>query len=151
VGAGGWPIMIPRPFAFGRIDHEAYARILALVAMADGTVKREELALYEERMARLLIHPDTRAVYRTFLSEQSSIQEVVSGVDDYTILAAIRDALLMAKIDGEIHSEEVRTIQQIVDGSHIPSNRLNAMHDWVDEGLEWMAKGERLAEVSLKT
>ena len=135
--------------SYERIDTKAYARILALVAMADGVLKEEEVSLYEERLGHLLVPPNIRTHYRKFLLHHFDNLDIVQGVDQRTLLYALRDALWMARIDGELHDHERERVLLIGKLAGVSENKMRALDAWVKEGLEWMERGDALTFIPL--
>jgi uncharacterized tellurite resistance protein B-like protein len=138
------------PGAFKRIDRRGYAAILAHVANADTILKPEELAAFESRLGRMLIHPEVRKEFRKFLRMQMNLDELCADLDQITLRYALRDSIYMAKIDGELHPTEVDVIRKLAQMADIDDDLLREISEWVDQGLNWMAHGRRLIEVPLE-
>lgn len=136
-------------FAFNHLDKEAYAKILALVAMADGVLREEEVALYEARMGHILVPPKVRDHYRKFLRLHFTVNEVVKGVDKRTLLYALRDALWMARIDWDFHERERERVISIGEAAGVSRERMKILDEWVKEGMDWMKRGDTLTLIPL--
>ncbi len=141
--------MIKSAFAFKGLDKEAYTKILALVAMADGVLKEEEVALYESRMGDILVHPDSRKQYRKFLRLHFTVEEVIENVDKRTLLYALRDSIMMAKIDGVVHENELQRVMSIAEKAGVSKSKMDELGDWVDAGIKWMKRGDKIVLVPL--
>ncbi len=136
-------------FSFEDIDKEAYVKILALVAMADGVVVKEEYALLESRLGHILVHPSIRDDYRKFIRMQFTVDEVLAGVDRRTLMYALRDAVLMARIDGHFHENEIENVMRIADAADVPRSRIKEIDKWAKRGIRWMSDGDLLATIPL--
>ena len=141
--------MIKSAFTFKGLDKEAYTKVLALVAMADGVLKEEEVAYYESRMGDILVHPDARKQYRKFLRLHFTIEEVIRNVDKRTLLYALRDSIMMAKIDGVVHDNELQRVMSIAESAGVSKQKMDELSNWVDKGIKWMKKGDKLVLVPL--
>ena len=137
-------------FSYERIDTKSYARILALIAMADGVLKEEEVSLYEQRLGHLLVPPKIRDHYRKFLRHHFDNIDVVKGVDQRTLLFALRDALWMARIDGELHDHERERVLMLGDVAGVSEKKMKVLDAWVKEGIEWMKRGDDLTFIPLR-
>ena len=141
--------MIKSAFAFNGLDKEAYTKVLALVAMADGVLKEEEVALYESRMGDILVHPDSRKQYRKFLRLHFTVEEVIENVDKRTLLYALRDSIMMAKIDGVVHKNELQRVMSIAEKAGVSESKMDELTKWVDAGIMWMKRGDKIVLVPL--
>jgi uncharacterized tellurite resistance protein B-like protein len=141
--------MIKSGLSFRGLDKEAYIKVLALVAMADGILKEEEVALYESRMGDILVHPDVRAKYRQFLRMHFTIDDVLKNVDKRTLLYALRDSIMMAKIDGVVHETELSRVRIIAEKAGVSDARIKEMGNWVDDGIKWMNDGNNMVLLPL--
>jgi uncharacterized tellurite resistance protein B-like protein len=142
--------MIKSGLTFSGIDKEAYIKSLALVAMADGILTEEEKSLYESRMGDILVHPNLRDKYRRFLSGHFTTADVIIGnVNKRTLLYALRDSIMMAKIDGVVHEAELKRVNIIAEKAGIGEAKIEEMEKWVDEGIKWMTEGNNLVRLPL--
>ncbi len=136
-------------FSYGDIDKEAYAKILAHVAMADGVVVKEEYALLEGQLGLILVHPDIRTHYRHFLKMHFTIEEITEGVARRTLLYALRDAVMMARIDNNFHDAEIESVMGIAKAANVSRERIKEIDAWVKKGIEWIRNGDMLSTIPL--
>ncbi len=137
-------------FSYGDIDKEAYAKILAHVAMADGVVVKEEYALLEGQLGLILVHPSVRQHYREFLKMQFTVEEITTGVDRRTLMYALRDAVMMARIDDRFHDAEIESVMGIAAAAKITRERVKEIDEWVKQGIEWIRNGDMLSTIPLE-
>ncbi len=136
-------------FSYGAIDKEAYARILAHVAMADGVVVKEEYALLEGQLGLILVHPTVREHYRRFIKMQFTVEEVTKGVDRRTLMYALRDSVLMARIDDNFHEAEIESVMGIAAAADVSRERIREIDEWVKQGIRWIHSGDMLSTIPL--
>jgi len=136
-------------FSYGDIDKEAYAKILAHVAMADGVVVKEEYALLEGQLGLVLVHPSVRQNYREFLKMHFTVEEITRGVDRRTLMYALRDAVMMARIDDDFHDAEIESVMGIAAAANISRERIKKIDEWVKKGIEWIRDGDLLSTLPL--
>ena len=107
------------------------------------------MAFFESRMARMLVNPKLRSQFRDLLRNDYDVEETIKDMDQRTLRLALRDGIFLAASDGEIHPAEVRTIRIVAQHADIDDKRLEEIWSWVKQGLEWMATGPTLLEISL--
>ena len=137
------------PDAFLALDRDDYMTVLAIIANADEVLRQEEMAFFESRMARMLVNPKLRSQFRDLLRNDYDVEETIKDMDQRTLRLALRDGIFLAASDGEIHPAEVRTIRIVAQHADIDDKRLEEIWSWVKQGLEWMATGPTLLEISL--
>ena len=138
------------PDAFLSVNRDDYMTVLAIIANADNVLKEEEMSFFESRMARMLINPKLRSQFRDLLRNEYDIEETIKKMDKKTLRLALRDGIFLAAADGEVHPSEVEAIRIVAKYAGVDSDRLKEIWSWVKEGLEWMATGPSLLEVSLR-
>ena len=97
----------------------------------------------------MLINPKLRTQFRNLLRQEFDVEKTVKHMDQKTLRLALRDGIFLAASDGEVHPSEVETIRIIAKYAKIDNARLKEIWNWVQNGLEWMASGPSLLEVSL--
>ena len=118
-------------------DKIIYASILVLIASADGELVREEFCAIEALMGRILIHPEVRVDIRNLLTDPPDMDELLIAIDPSLIKFALRDAALVAAIDGEYDESELELINQLASAAEVDDETLKEIFDWVNSGLIW--------------
>lgn len=118
-------------------DKIIYASILVLIASADGELVREEFCAIEALMGRILIHPEVRVDIRNLLTDPPDMNELLIAMDPALIKFALRDAALVAAIDGEYDESELELINQLATAAEVDDITLKEIFDWVSAGLLW--------------
>jgi|TARA_B100000767_G_scaffold192948_1_gene180092 uncharacterized tellurite resistance protein B-like protein len=118
-------------------EAKGYAQLMIIVASADGALVKEELAIIEALMGRAMMHPEMRVDLRNMLEKTPKINLVMERLTPIVLKAAVRDAILVAAVDGEYDSEEIKIIKQIAKAAGVKKAQLSALFEWVKEGWEW--------------
>jgi uncharacterized tellurite resistance protein B-like protein len=118
-------------------EAKGYAQLMIIVASADGALVKEELAIIEALMGRAMMHPEMRVDLRNMLEKTPQINLVMERLTPIVLKAALRDAILVAAVDGEYDSEEIKIIKQIAKAAGVKKAQLSALFEWVKEGWEW--------------
>ncbi len=128
-------------------DKIVYASILVLIASADGELVREEFCAIEALMGRILIHPEVRVDIRNLLTDPPDLDELLISIEPKVIKFALRDATLVAAIDGEYDEMELALIKKLAAAGNIDDNTLREIFDWVSSGLNWHNQSLALLEL----
>jgi len=128
-------------------DKIIYASILVLIASADGELVREEFCAIEALMGRILIHPEVRVDIRNLLTDPPDLDELLIAIDPKLIKFALRDAALVAAIDGEYDELELDLIKQLAAAGNVDDKMLKKIFDWVSSGLTWHNKSLAILEI----
>lgn len=118
-------------------EAKGYAQLMIIVASADGALVKEELAIIEALMGRAMMHPEMRVDLRNMLEKTPQINLVMERLTPIVLKASLRDAILVAAVDGEYDSEEIKIIKQIAKAAGVKKAQLSALFEWVKEGWEW--------------
>ena len=118
-------------------DKRIYASILVLVASADGELVREEFCAIEALMGRILIHPEVRIDIRNLLNDPPDLDELLMTIDSSLIKFVLRDAALVAAVDGAYDAAELKVIKRLATAAGVEDSTLKEIFDWVNSGLEW--------------
>ena len=122
---------------FAQEDVKGYAEIMVIVASADGTLVKEALAIIEALMGRCMMHPEMRADVRNLLEKPPSLELVLSKLNPVVLKIALRDAILVAAVDGEYDSSEISAIKTIAKAAGVQEKELSSLFEWVKTGWEW--------------
>ena len=122
---------------FAHEDVKGYAEIMVIVASADGSLVKEELAIIEALMGRCMMHPEMRVDIRNLLENPPSLDLVVSKLNPVVLKIALRDAILVAAVDGEYDKSELEIIKTLAKAAGVDKKELSALFEWIKTGWEW--------------
>ncbi len=122
---------------FAQEDVTGYAELMVIVASADGTLVKEELAIIEALMGRCMMHPEMRVNIRNMLESPPSMDLVVAKLNPVVLKIALRDAMLVAAVDGEYDDSEIKVIKALAKAAGVRKKELSALFEWVKSGWEW--------------
>ena len=122
---------------FAQEDVTGYAELMVIVASADGALVKEELAIIEALMGRCMMHPEMRVNIRNMLENPPALDLVVSRLNPVVIKIALRDAMLVAAVDGEYDDSEIKIIKALAKAAGVRKKELSALFEWVKSGWEW--------------
>lgn len=118
-------------------EAQGYAQIMIIVASADGALVKEELAIIEALMGRCMMHPEMRVDLRNMLENPPKLNLVMERLSPIVLKIALRDAILVAAVDGEYDSEEIKILKQIAKSAGVKKAGLSALFEWTKAGWEW--------------
>lgn len=118
-------------------EAQGYAQIMIIVASADGALVKEELAIIEALMGRCMMHPEMRVDLRNMLENPPKLNLVMERLSPIVLKIALRDAILVAAVDGEYDSEEIKILKQIAKSAGVKKADLSALFEWTKAGWEW--------------
>lgn len=130
-------------------SREAYIGVLIHVAAADGDLVREESAAIEAAMGRAMIRPHQRERMRSWLNAPVDLATLLGEMSAEARRVVLRDAMIIAAVDGDYHPAELSAIQTIADAAGLGRTEVEALFDWVETGWRWMARGRKVLGVSL--
>ena len=122
---------------FAQEDVTGYAELMVIVASADGALVKEELAIIEALMGRCMMHPEMRVNIRNMLENPPALDLVVSRLNPVVLKIALRDAMLVAAVDGEYDGSETKIIKALAKAAGVRKKELSALFEWVKSGWEW--------------
>ncbi len=122
---------------FAQEDVKGYAEIMVIVASADGALVKEELAIIEALMGRSMMHPEMRVDIRNMLESPPTLDLVLAKLNPVVLKVALRDAILVAAVDGEYDSSELKVIKVLAKAAGVRKNELSELFEWVKAGWEW--------------
>jgi uncharacterized tellurite resistance protein B-like protein len=135
------PVYLDLAIDFAQEDVKAYAELMVIVASADGSLVREELAIIEALMGRSMMHPEMRVDVRKMLENPPSLDLVIDSLSPVVLKIALRDAILVAAVDGEYDDSELAVIKRIAKAAGIQKKQLSEMFEWVKDGWNWHNQG----------
>jgi len=75
------------------------------------------------------------------------MDELLIAIDPSLIKYALRDAALVAAIDGEYDELELELINQLAAAADVDDETLKEIFDWVNSGLLWHNKSLTILEI----
>ena len=121
-------------------DRMRYAEILVYIAAADGELVREEIAMIEAMMGRAMIHPESRLTVRTGFEQPIPIERSLTDIDPALAKITLRDAALVAAVDGDYDRKELTALRKIAKAGDVAPKQLSELLDWVSAGWEWFGE-----------
>lgn len=118
-------------------DRVRYAEILVYIAAADGALVREEIAMIEAMMGRAMLHPESRLTIRSGFEQPIPLEQSLSDIDPALAKITLRDAALVAAVDGDYDRRELSALRKIAKAGEVAPKQLSALLDWVTAGWEW--------------
>lgn len=118
-----------------------YFDLMVCVIKADRLVRKEETALFLGMMKNMGMSSSIQSKYKKLLSSKKVVDSdaIISKVAKNTPISIlpwfVRDAFLMADIDGEISKEEIQVIKQLVEKSGFTPKQYIKIKQW---GLEYI-------------
>ena len=122
---------------FAQEEVKGYAEIMVIVASVDGMLVKEELAIIEALMGRCMMHPEMRVDVRNLLENPPALELVLSKLKPIVLKIALRDAILVAAVDGEYDESEIKVIKAIAKAAGVRKKELSALFERVKTGWEW--------------
>ena len=114
-----------------------YAEILVFIAAADGELVREEIAMIEAMMGRAMIHPESRITVRGGVEQPIPLEQSLAGLDPVFAQLVLRDAALVAAVDGDYDRKELTALRKIAKAADVTPKQLSLLLDWVTKGWHW--------------
>ena len=121
-----------------------YAEILVFIAAADGALVREEIAMIEAMMGRAMIHPESRVTIRTGFEQPIPIEQALTNIDPALAKITLRDAALVAAVDGDYDRKELTALRKIAKAGEVSPKQLSELLDWVSAGWEWFSEASSI-------
>ena len=108
------------------------ACVLVLVAAADGTLVREEMAAIESAMGAMMLHPTSRDEVRQLLVEPPELEVLLEGMEPAAARLALRDGAILASVDGDYDEAELWALRSIASAGGLSEKELSGVLDWVN-------------------
>ncbi len=125
------------------------ACVLVLVAAADGTLVREEMAAIESAMGAMMLHPTSRDEVRQLLVEPPELEVLLEGMEPAAARLALRDGAILASVDGDYDEAELWALRSIAGAGGLSEKELSGVLDWVNSCWEKGAVGRSLIAVPI--
>ena len=121
-----------------------YAQVLVYIAAADGALVREEIAMIEALMGKAMMHPESRITVRAGFEQPIPIEQSIADIDPEFAQVMLRDAALVAAVDGAYDRKELTALRKIAKVGKVSPDQLSDLLDWVAEGWNWFEKGTEI-------
>jgi uncharacterized tellurite resistance protein B-like protein len=137
--------MFPDPVgSFPLNERLSYAHLLVHLAAADGTLVREEVQAIEGYMGKYLIPPEQREEIRSGFDNPKPLGDLLTNLSHDLLHFVLRDAIVVASIDGEYDQSEIDCIRAISDKIGLSDEGLSKVFDWVKSGWKWNSEYKNL-------
>ena len=117
-----------------------YIELLLLMAGSDGDIVREELAVIESYMGKLMIHPDERVVLRTKLESSRKYADIIKDLNKPLLKLALRDSVIVGISDGVLDKKEIQFAKKLAKSAGVDEKTLSKICDWAIDGWNWHKK-----------
>ena len=122
---------------------------LVMVAAADGALVREEISAIESIMGSMMLHPESREEVRQLLTQPPDLDSILEGMEKSAIRIALRDAALLASVDGDYDDAELAALRRICDAGGLSKKNLSEILDWVAESWKMGALGRSIISLPM--
>lgn len=130
---------------------EQYLDFMVCVLWADGTVSPEEREhLFRSVLYDMDFRPGLVEKYEHLLAERSRIdpeeviRQVVATMEPVGLVGLVRDAYIMASVDGDILPAEVDVIRSLLKAAGVPEERFSEIDAWGREAVSHVRRGVSL-------
>ena len=122
---------------------------LVMVAAADGALVREEISAIESMMGAMMLHPESREEVRQLLTQPPELDSILEGMEKSAIRIALRDAALLASVDGDYDDAELAALRKISDAGGLSKKNLSEILDWVAESWKMGTLGRSIISLPM--
>ena len=144
-------ILLPdAALALAEEQRRKIACTLVMVAAADGALVREEISAIESAMGLMMLHPESREEVRQLLTQPPDLDSILNGMEVSSIRLALRDAALLASVDGDYDDAELAALRKICDAAGLSEKELSKILDWVADYWKMSANGRSIISLPLK-
>jgi hypothetical protein len=77
------------------------------------------------------------------------LEQSLADLDPILVRYILRDAALVAAVDGAYDNKELRALRKIAKAGGITTNQLSDLLDWVANGWLWYAEAEKIYDDSV--
>lgn len=143
-------ILLPdAALALAEEQRRKIACTLVMVAAADGALVREEISAIESAMGLMMLHPESREEVRQLLTQPPDLDSILNGMEVSSIRLALRDAALLASVDGDYDEAELAALRKICDAAGLSEKELSKILDWVADYWKMSANGRSIVSLPL--
>jgi hypothetical protein len=109
-------------------------------------IEPEEYEFIQNAMTALSLPEKFRGEMMELINSLNNPVEIAFN-NKQQALFFIREGIQGCYIDGEYHEAEKRMVEQMATILGIDPNTLNKLEQWVQEGMEWLKRGDQLIAV----
>ena len=143
-------ILLPdAALALAEEQRRKIACTLVMVAAADGALVREEISAIESAMGLMMLHPESREEVRQLLTQPPDLDSILNGMEVSSIRLALRDAALLASVDGDYDEAELAALRKICGAAGFSEKELSKILDWVADYRKMSANGRSIISLPL--
>ncbi len=94
-------------------------------------------------------HPESREEVRQLLTQPPDLDSVLDGMEVSSIRLALRDAALLASVDGDYDESELEALRKICDAAGLSKKDLAKILDWVSDFWKMGANGRAIISLPM--
>ena len=134
---------------------QAYLEVLVAVARADGIVNEHEAQAIRSAMQGLDVseqltgHVESLLDMGNLYDEAARLGSVAVALDVGTLAETLRDAYVIAGIDGEMSMVELNVIDRLLDVLNVDEDSKPTLHEWARSAAEHQMMGYALIQEAL--
>ena len=100
-------------------------------------------------MGAMMLHPESREEVRQLLTQPPELDSLLEGMETAAIRLALRDAALLASVDGDYDAAELSALRKISDAAGLKKKNLSEILDWVSEFWKMGAIGRSIISLEM--
>ena len=121
-----------------------FVKGLIRISKADGVISPEEQAFFIDAARGLGISEEDIAMLPAVMNQKEEIPLTFTSRGE--VLCFLREALQLCMVDNEYSDAERKEIMGLAQAFSVEPERVHALEVWVQEGIEWKARGDKLLE-----
>lgn len=121
-----------------------FVKGLIRISKADGGISPEEQTFFIDAARGLGISEEDIAMLPAVMNQDAEIPLAFASRSE--VLCFLREALQLCMVDDEYSDAERKEIMELAQAFSIEPERVHALETWVQEGIEWKARGDKLLE-----
>ena len=121
-----------------------FVKGLIRISKADGGISPEEQTFFIDAARGLGISEEDIAMLPAVMNQDAEIPLAFASRSE--VLCFLREALQLCMVDDEYSDAERKEIMELAQAFSIEPERVYALETWVQEGIEWKARGDKLLE-----
>lgn len=118
---------------------------LVFLSKIDGNVDEREKAFFQSAANALDLHE--KSLEEVNLSWNESIMPEIKFNDKKESLFFLTQAIQLSSVDNAYSDKEKEFVHSISKDLGVSNSSLEAIENWVYEGIQWQTKGEKLLEL----
>ena len=121
-----------------------FVKGLIRISKADGGISPEEQTFFIDAARGLGISEEDIAMLPAVMNQDAEIPLAFASRSE--VLCFLREALHLCMVDDAYSDAERKEIMELAQAFSIEPERVHALETWVQEGIEWKARGDKLLE-----